>query len=139
MNGNRYKTRQREEILDYLKSIRGTHITAKELSAQFQDRERPIGTATVYRQLEQFVEEGIVYKYTLAAGDSACYEYVPEEDHQHGSCFHCKCEKCGQLFHMHSEQLEEMEKELAARYHFAVDPRRTVFYGICEQCAGGAR
>ncbi|MBQ8068418.1 MAG: transcriptional repressor [Solobacterium sp.] len=144
MNGTRYKTKQREELLDYLKTLRGTHVTAGELSEHFRTCENPIGKATVYRTLEQFVEEGIVYKYIIDAGNSACYEYVPEEEHDHhGTCFHCKCEVCGQLFHMHSEELEKMQKELNSRYHFAVDPRRTVFYGVCGNCTasgnGGSR
>ena len=135
MDGTRYKTKQREELLGYLKTLRGTHVTAGELSDHFRTCENPIGKATVYRTLEQFVEEGIVYKYIIDAGNSACYEYVPEEEHDHaGMCFHCKCEKCGKLIHMHCDELKEIQRHLMTDHQFRLDPLRTVFYGLCEEC-----
>ena len=136
---SRYKTKQREELLDYLKTLRGRHITAGELCEYFRTCASPIGKATVYRQLDQLVEEGVVYKYMIDAGSAACYEYVPEDAHHHSGCFHCKCEKCGQLFHIHSAELMEMEQLLQENHHFAVDPMRTVFYGICETCMNSGK
>ena len=60
-----YKTKQREYILAFLQNSAGRHITVAELVRHLQDNETPVGTATVYRTLEQLVEEGIVRKYVL--------------------------------------------------------------------------
>ena len=94
-----------------------------------------MGVATVYRQMERLVQEGLVQKYIIDEKSSACFEYIGDNSANEKTCFHCKCEKCGQLFHMHSEQLEQMQRELSEQYHFAVDPRRTVFYGVCASCS----
>ncbi|MBO7703977.1 MAG: transcriptional repressor [Solobacterium sp.] len=138
----KYRTKQREELLEYLRSLNGEHITAALIAEHFKERGSGIGKATIYRQLEQMVEEGLVYKYVVDANSPACFEYVPEESHGHREvCFHCKCEKCGKLFHMHSEELEELQAELKSNHRFFMDPRRTVFYGICSACeqeSGGA-
>ena len=130
-----YKTRQREELLEYLKNLRGEHMTAAMVWEHFHSSGSSIGKATVYRRLEQLVEEGLVYKYVIDTNSPACFEYVPTESHEkHEVCFHCKCEKCGKLFHMHSEELEELQEELKANHRFSMDPRRTVFYGVCDAC-----
>ena len=42
-----YKTRQREEIAEYLASIPGKHVTAGEICAHFQAQGSAIGAATV--------------------------------------------------------------------------------------------
>ena len=55
-----YKTKQREYILAFLQNSAGRHITVAELVRHLQDNETPVGTATVYRTLEQLVEEGEV-------------------------------------------------------------------------------
>ena len=131
-----YKTRQREEVLSYLRSAAGQHVTANDLCSYFKLQGRPMGTATVYRQLEQLVDEGLVNKYTLDASGPACFEFMDKESHSEGeTCFHCRCVKCGRLIHLHCEELAEIQEHLLAEHNFRMDPLRTVFYGVCEECA----
>ena len=135
-----YKTKQREEILAYLETRPGEHITAAAVCGYFQEKGTPIGQSTVYRQLEKMVAEGLLNKYTIDAGTPACFEFVQRHEHTHGgTCFHCKCEKCGRLIHMHCEELEGIGAHLKDEHGFVLDPLRTVFYGVCAECAGGLR
>ena len=128
-----YHTRQRDELLDYLKRTQGEHHTAASLKEHFAACGQPIGTATIYRRLEKMVEEGAVRKYMLETGDSACFEYVgPMEEC--ASHFHCKCEKCGKLIHMDCEELGMIRTHLLAHHGFEWNAGRTVFYGICMTC-----
>ena len=131
---SQYKTRQREELLDYLRSTGSEHVTVGELCGHFQRRGRPIGTATVYRQLERMVDEGLVSKYTIDASSPACFAYIGADSHQSGSCFHCKCESCGRLIHLHCEELQGLSEHVRAQHGFSINPMRTVFYGLCEDC-----
>ncbi len=129
-----YRTRQQEELMAYLRAEPGKHHTAAQIRDHFAAGDRAIGTTTIYRQLERFVEEGSVRKYLLETGDCACYEYVEKK----GGCashFHCKCEKCGRLIHLDCDELREVREHLMARHGFRWDFGRTVFYGICENCA----
>lgn len=135
---NFYKTKQREELLSYLRTSGSGHITVGEVCGHFQRRGCPIGTATVYRHLERMVDEGLVSKYTIDATSPACFEYIGADSHCGDSCFHCKCEKCGRLIHLHCEELEGLSAHVREHHGFHINPLRTVFYGLCEECGGGA-
>ena len=129
-----YKTKQREYILAFLQNSAGRHITVAELVRHLQDNETPVGTATVYRTLEQLVEEGIVRKYVLDGKSSACYQFLSGEPHACTEHFHLKCLSCGTLFHVQCTFLDEMQAHIAAHHHFQIDHTKTVLYGYCEQC-----
>ena len=131
----KYKTRQRESLLGYLETVPGVHITAADVCEYFRERGEPIGQSTVYRQLERLVDEGIVNKYILDSSSPACFEYVPSESHGEGeACYHCKCEKCGRLIHLRCDEVKELQNHLFSDHRFRLDPARTVFYGLCEEC-----
>ena len=131
----KYKTKQRDRLISYLETVPGQHITAFDVCEAFRQDGAPIGQSTVYRQLESLVGEGILNKYIIDEKSPACFEYVRSASHQGpGTCFHCKCEKCGRLIHLHCEELEEIRNHLLGEHGFRLNPRRTVFYGICEAC-----
>lgn len=133
---SQYKTKQREALLSYLMTVPGEHVTAADVCSHFRERGASIGTATVYRHLESLVDEGLVGKYIIDGASPACFEYLGAE-HPHGGdeiCFHCKCEKCGKLIHLHCDELAGIGAHLAAHHGFAINPMRTVFYGVCDAC-----
>ena len=142
-NGNKssYKTKQRAELKAFLLSRSGEHVTVADICQHFEKAGRPIGTTTVYRQLDKMVSEGLVNKYTLDSTSSACYEYIDVDHHSEGagSCYHCKCENCGKLIHLHCEEIEDLMKHIEKNHNFAINPKRTVFYGICEDCSKEAK
>ena len=128
-----YKTRAQEELFAYFRETPGVHHTANELKAYFAHKGTPIGTATIYRQLERFVEEGRIHKYFMGTGESACYA-LEETAEACSSHFHCKCELCGSLIHLECEEMKEMQEHLLDHHGFAWNPGKTVFYGLCDQC-----
>ncbi len=131
----KYKTRQRERLLEYFTSVPGRHITAGDVCEYLKEEGESIAQATVYRQLDSLVEEGILVKYNVEPGCPSCYEYLGEDHPVNGeTCFHCKCTKCGKLIHLHCEEVEELTEHLDQEHKFRLDPRRTVFYGVCEDC-----
>ena len=131
---SKYKTKQREILINYLKSASGKHITAGDVCDYFKKSGSEIGQSTVYRQLESLVDEGVINKYNVDATSPACFEYMGADSHGGETCFHCKCEKCGKLIHLHCEELEEIGAHLMSDHSFKVDPIRTVIYGLCEAC-----
>ena len=132
---SRYKTKQRDILLAYLKTMQGVHVTASDICDHFRSLKAPIGQSTVYRHLESLVDEGIIKKYIIDGSSAACFEYVEPDSHVDADvCFHCKCEKCGRLIHLHCDEMNEMQSHLISDHHFKMDPVRTVFYGLCEQC-----
>ena len=131
-----YKTKHRGELLEYLETVAGKHITVNEICDYFKEKGSPIGVATVYRQLEKMVNEGLVSKYVIDPNGPACFEYNPADgtEVERECCYHCKCEKCGKLIHLHCDEMEEIQQHLMEHHQFRLNAIRTVFYGICEQC-----
>ena len=52
-----YKTKNRQLLLEYLSANGGRHVTAQEITEHFKALGVSMGTTTVSRQLERFVEE----------------------------------------------------------------------------------
>ena len=130
-----YKTKNRQMLLDYLRSTADRHVTVQEICDHFKDCGVSMGTTTVYRQLERFVEEGLVKKYFTEGNGAASFEYVDQENCGEHACFHCKCSKCGRLIHLHCHEMEAIEQHVFAHHGFRLDHLKTVFYGVCELCS----
>ena len=131
---SKYKTKQRDFLLKFFEGVQG-HVTAADVCKYVEQNGAPIGKSTVYRQLESLVDEGVLNKYTIDLNSPACFEFVGDVHHEDHVCFHCKCEKCGKLIHMHCDELEEIGAHLMEEHKFKLDPLRTVFYGVCEECS----
>ncbi len=140
MNGKtQYNTKQHEEILEYLKSVKGSHVTASDVYMYLAGtQEKKVGQATVYRQLERLVEEGLADKYIIDQNTPACFEYIDHEECGEGLCVHGKCLKCGKLFHLHCDELVDLREHLKEHHGFMPDFRHTVIYGLCNDCAESA-
>ena len=132
-NGGGYKTKQKETILQYLISHPNQHVTAQEISRHLNQEGTAVGTATIYRQLDQLVSDGTIRKYTIDSRTGACYEYLPDSEacHRH---FHLKCMHCETLYHVTCEHLCELEEHILEHHGFQIDQSKTVLYGICEDC-----
>ena len=132
---SRDKTRQRELLMQYFESVQGMHRTAADVCAYLKQQGAQIGQSTIYRQLESLVDEGKLRKYIIDANSPACFEYAGEEcEEEQPPCYHCKCENCGKLIHLHCDEVAFMQTHLYEEHRFSLDPRRTVFYGLCEAC-----
>lgn len=136
-NKSRYRTRQRDTLQHYLETVPGKHFTAADVCDYFRQAGTPIGQSTVYRQLECMVSEGLVKKYIIDGTSPACFEYIGDTaEAPENVCFHFKCEQCGRLIHLHCDELAGLQEHLAQEHHVALNPMRTVLYGLCEDCTG---
>ena len=132
-----YTTRQREQILDYLRQHAQGHTTAEELLEHLRQSGTPLSKATVYRTLERLETQNVVRRYELGGRQGACYQYIEgPECHDH---FHLKCTQCGRLFHVECHHLVATRHHIGEHHGFAVDPGKTVFYGRCGDCQEESR
>ena len=130
----KYNTEQREEVLSCLVAAGGKHLTAADVCRALKQDGSSISTATVYNQLDRLVAEGAAIRFTPEGERSACFQLVDREHCHREHCYHLKCEECGALIHLNCNELSETEKHLLDGHGFAVDPGRTVLYGICRDC-----
>ena len=49
----RYKTKQYDELVEYISSIPGQHFTVNELYMHFAGKDKAIGVTTLYRHLQR--------------------------------------------------------------------------------------
>ncbi len=128
-----YKTKQKEKILDYLIRNKEKHTNVQEIITFLTAEGNPIGTATIYRQLDKLVDCGMVRRYNFDGKTGACYQYIEnkEECHEH---FHLKCTVCGKLIHLNCDRLSNINRHIFEKHGFQVDPSQTVFYGKCSEC-----
>lgn len=136
-NDSGYNTRQKEKLLSYLISNKDEHTNVAGISAYLAAEGTPVGTATIYRQLDRLVDQGLVRRYSIDGKTGACYQYVDSDAgcHQH---FHLKCKNCGRLIHTDCDHLSEINEHMLQHHGFTVDSSMTVFYGICADCREGA-
>lgn len=128
-----YKTKQKEQILSFIKSKKDVHVTASDIVMFLSRENTPVGTATVYRYLDKLVSQGVIRKYTMDEKMSACYQYIvdAEKCREH---FHLKCIDCGTLIHIDCDYMKSLNDHILEHHGFKVDNSRTVLYGRCSDC-----
>ena len=135
-----------ENIGEYLKchSIKPSYQRMKVFQYLYEERNHPtvdmiykalcteiptLSKTTVYNTLNLFIEKEIANVIVIEENETR-YDI---DMTVHG---HFKCEKCGKLIHLHCEDVVKLEQHLMDSHGFRMDPCRTVFYGICEECRG---
>ena len=84
-----------------------------------------IGLRTVYRQLKDMAEEGVVVGVDYP-GQPLRYEWVSNTHHAHFIC-----RKCDRVFDL---QVKVPDVKIKAPPGFNLTGQETVFYGICPGC-----
>jgi Fur family transcriptional regulator, ferric uptake regulator len=118
-------TPQRTLVWDVLRE-HGSHMSAEDVCGKVQEQFPHINISTVYRTLELLVELDLVRETHL--GPTRRFFEVEEEIPHH----HLVCEKCGQVTHVHDEDLGDLGPLLQQEQGFAV--REVTVFGLCEAC-----
>ena len=127
-----YKTRQRARITALLAENRASHLSAEEIWRLLSERGDAVSRATIYRALDRLVEQGEVRRYVRGDGECACYQLADERCSEH---YHFRCTACGRLLHVECAQLDAIAAHVREEHGFLLDGARTVFYGLCVDCA----
>jgi Fe2+/Zn2+ uptake regulation proteins len=131
-----YKTKQKEALLNFIKSLNGQHVTVQQIAVHFETQGYTLGITTIYRHLDKLVSEGIVKKYILDGVSGSCFEYIGDP-HSCNEHFHLKCEECGILIHLECKSLEKIYSHISESHGFAINSLKTIFYGRCPKCITG--
>lgn len=129
---NKYNTKQRENILSYLKENTDKNITADEIIKYFKTTNDNIGKTTVYRYLNELVKENVIKKYNLEERNCSCYQYI--EGKKCDEHYHLKCKKCNKIIHLDCDEFEKIKNHIYKEHNFEIDSVKTVLYGICKEC-----
>ena len=125
-----YITKQQKAVLTCIEKHRDECVSAAVIEGELRTQGEKVGLATVYRQLEKLEQRGHVHKAITEEG--AFYRYCPQDES--GECFLLKCERCGRIEHVDCAQLAPLYRHLESEHRFAINPRRTMLYGVCARC-----
>lgn len=115
-----------------LEANKERHMTAEEIYCWVKENGEFVGKATIYRKLATLEKQGVIQKFE--GGDSACYQYVSQQE-ECKNHYHLRCVECNKLFHIESEQLDQLSSELKTQFDFCLDHGKSVLYGTCKKCA----
>ena len=117
-------SKQRESIINVLQS-NYEHPTAYRVYELVKEVEPTISKSTVYRNLEQLMEFGLVKK--ISTGDS--FEHYDIERNDGHSHLVCKC--CRKIFDINLD-VEKIENSIKNQTKFACN--EIIVMGICKNC-----
>lgn len=117
-------SRQREAILQVLRST-DTHPTAQWVYEQVRRQLPKISLGTVYRNLAQLRDEGVILGLTVGDG----YEHFDGDASAH---LHLHCRKCGKIADMALG--EDILGKKAAESSFLPETGVYLIYGLCADC-----
>lgn len=119
-------SRQREIILDTLKS-NVVHPTAEYIYSILQKENPKISLATLYRNLNQLAEHGIIKKIDGL-------EQSSHYDHNTHAHYHFICDNCKKVYDISSAIAPELVKRAEAETDFQILGHDIVFHGVCKEC-----
>ena len=120
-------SRQREIILDTLKE-NVVHPTAEYLYSILKSRgDSNISLATLYRNLNQLAQNGVIKKID-GLETSSHYDH---NIHEH---YHFICEKCKRVFDVSSDVAVDVVKKTEQETGFLVKNHDIILSGICKDC-----
>jgi Fur family ferric uptake transcriptional regulator len=129
----KYHTKQSDAIISYMASLSDKPVTAWQIAEHFRALGVPVGTATIYRRLDELIESGKVRKYIMDG--EACAYYLYTGGGLRSRRLQLKCETCGGFLQVECDFPGELERHVAAAHGFRIDTGKIVLYGKCESCA----
>ncbi len=127
---SKYNTQQRKLMIDFFKNHAHKTSSVNEICEVLN--EQGVSTSSVYRNIAQMEEEGIVRRVSEKNRKGALYQYIDPE-HCIG-VVHLICEECNVTYHL-NRHISQMVANLALENHnFRLNEQSAVLYGKCENC-----
>ena len=120
----RRNTNQRQEVVEALEIL--GHSTSEELIEYLNKNDAKVSLATIYRNLNTFIEDGKVRKVKI--GDLDVYETVKKRH------FHFRCKKCGAIIDIDPQSVVVDQSSIKQFNGSIVQDYDMIFYGICSKC-----
>lgn len=122
-------SRQRAAILSFLQS-RKDHPTAELVYSNVKEEFPNISLGTVYRNLNQLAEAGMIAKHSFGILDTDHFDYNISPH------YHFVCSRCSAVIDLPMEyhDLPAIDAEAARGFDGLIQGHRLYFCGICKNC-----
>jgi len=122
-------TVQRDIIIGEFFKTRG-HVSVEQLHTALRGIHSSIGLATVYRTLKILADAGLAHERRFNDGFTR-YECCAPDDNHHD---HIVCLSCGLVQEFENDEIEELQRNVAANHNFRMLKHKLEIYGLCEAC-----
>lgn len=122
----RRSTIQRSLVLEAVCKLQ-CHANADEIYNEIVITHPHISRTTVYRNLNLLSDMGKLRKVEIPGG-AVCF------DHNLHNHFHVTCERCGRVFDVDMEYVDDLEKNIKDTHGFDFIGYDIIFRGICPEC-----
>ena len=120
-------TPQREVLLRVLSTTMG-HPTVDELVRAVRDVLPSVSHATVYRNVQELVNAGLIGTLERAGG-AVHYEINPDDHH------HFVCRRCGEVWDVYLDEVDvQVDRRRSPLKGFQIDRREVQLHGLCANC-----
>ena len=119
-------SKQRKKILDTL-TCNAVHPTAESLLEILKSEGSNIGITTLYRNLNQLAEAGMIKKID-GLEPSAHFDH---NTHEH---YHFICNVCKKVYDVSSEVAPDLVKNTRMATGFDITNCDIIFHGVCSEC-----
>lgn len=133
LRGEGYKTKNRKQILEFLKKKRDHSVSVWEIKENMEKIGCMVNLSTIYRYIDKLVEEGSVMKYHSEKGKKAAYQYIEPKHNCHGH-LHLQCVKCRKIIHVSRCFMEEIRVSMEKYHEFTIQCDSSILYGVCRNC-----
>ena len=123
-----YETKQRKQLTYFFEENPDRQFTVEELV----DAIKGVSVSTLYRNVNQMTQEGIVRRFQKNENRKFFYQYIGG-----GECdghLHLKCNKCGRILHADDEGARAIAAAVKSSFNFEVDQSATMMFGSCVLC-----
>ena len=128
-----YSTPSRKRILEYLEKNKNRTVTAADIENYLIEKECAVNKTTIYRFLDKLIIEKKIVKYAAEKGKKATFQYI-EDGHHCEKHLHLQCIKCGRIFHLECEFMDEIAAHIQSEHGFFIECKRSIIYGTCREC-----
>jgi len=115
-------TLPRLKILEIFENSENRHLSAEDMYKELIESGEDIGLATVYRVLTQFEAAGLVTRHNFEGGHSV-FELDDGGHHDHMVCV-----ESGEVIEFFSDEIERLQREMAARHGYELLDHSLVLY-----------
>ncbi len=115
-------TLPRLKILEIFENTQQRHLSAEDIYKELLKQNEDIGLATVYRVLTQFESAGLVTRHNFEGGHSV-FELDDGKHHDHMVCV-----ESGTVIEFVNEEIERLQREMAAEYGYELLDHSLVLY-----------
>ena len=119
-------TKRQTQLLDELKKC-DDELSGQELHRQLLRSQNAMGLATVYRNLQVLIKQGLVRSRHLPTGEVL---YTPVERDIH----HLTCVDCGETTRLKGCPVETMKVPKQTSEKFELLFHTLEFFGLCQNC-----